>query len=74
MAEREVHEAAGHVQFRAWCGDCVGGRGRNADHKRLEAEREHLVNTISIDYTFFGGDDERAEPTLVLREHKGRWT
>ena len=53
MAEREAHEAAGHVQFRAWCGDCAGERGRNADHRRLDAERAH--------------------PTLVLREHEGRW-
>ena len=50
------------------------GRERNADLRRLDAERRRVVDTISIDYAFFGDEDERAKPVLVVREHKNRWT
>ena len=44
------------------------------DHKLLAAEGEHLVDTISVDYAFFGEQDLTAKPVLILREHRYRWT
>ena len=71
--ERERHEIA-HTPFRAWCQDCVDGRGRNLDHKLMEAERGHQIPTISMDYAFFGDGEGEAAPTLVMREHRTRAT
>ena len=71
--EIETHNVA-HTPYRAWCEACVRGRGRNADHKLLAAEGEHLVDTISVDYAFFGEQDLTAKPVLILREHRYRWT
>ena len=56
------------------CEACVRGRGRNADHRRLAAESEHLMDTISIGYAFFGEKDQTAKPVLIVREHRCRWT
>ena len=73
--QKELEEhAVAHTPYRAWCAACVQGRGRNMDHKRLDAEREHLIDTISVDYAFFGEHDAQAKPVLVLREHRARWT
>ena len=69
--EVQAH-AVSHTPYRAWCAACVQGRGRNADHRRLEAERQHLIDTVSVDYAFFGDHDERAKPVLVFREHQNR--
>ena len=44
------------------------GRGRNADHKRLAAARDHVIDTVSVDH------DQTAKPVLVLREHRCSWT
>ena len=33
-----------------------------------------MVDTISIDYAFFGEQDQTAKPVLVFREHRCRWT
>ena len=71
--EIEAHRAA-HTQYRAWCEACVRGRGLNADHRRLAAESEHLIDTISIDYAFFGEKDQTAKPVLIVREHRCKWT
>lgn len=32
-----------------------------------------MVDSISVDYCFFGENDERAKPVLVMRNHKHRW-
>ncbi len=66
--EVEAHNIA-HKPYRAWCESCVRDRGRNADHKRLAAEREHLIDTVSIAYDFFGEQDQTAKPVLIFREH-----
>jgi hypothetical protein len=62
--EIEAHNKA-HTPYRSWCECCVRGGGKNTDHKRLAADREHLIDAISIDYAFFGEQ---------FREHRGRWT
>ena len=49
------------------------GRGRNADHKRLAAEHDDVIDTVAVDYAFFGGDEQTAKLVLILREHQCRW-
>ncbi len=50
------------------------GWGRSADHKRLAAEDERLINAVSTDCAFLDEQDQTAKPILVLRERRGRWT
>ena len=45
-----------------------------ADHKRLAAEKNHMVHTVSVDYAFFGEHDQKAKLVLILRDSKSRWT
>ncbi len=63
-----------HTPYRAGCGACVRGRGRNTDHKRLAGESERSIDTVSSDYAFFGEQDLTAKPVLVFREPRVRWT
>ena len=49
-------------------------RGRNADHKLLAAEQGHVMDTVSLDFAFFGEPGQTAKLVLILREHKCRWT
>ena len=51
---------ATHPQYRGWCPFCVSGRGKVQEHKTLEAERDHQLPTLSIDYGYFGKADEKA--------------
>ena len=59
--ERAAH-ACIHVPFRAWCRECVLGRGRDRQHRRIEDEDG--VPRVSMDYMFltehgiFGTIDE----------------
>ena len=48
--ERAIH-ACIHIPFRAWCRECVLGRGRDRQHRRIEDEDG--VPRVSIDYMFF---------------------
>ena len=48
--ERAIHEAI-HIPFRAWCRECVLGRGRDRQHRRIEDEDG--VPRVSMDYMFF---------------------
>ena len=50
------------------------GRGRNADHKRLAAEQDHVIDALSVDDAFFGAHGWTAKLVLVAREHKCRST
>ena len=35
---RDNHEAMGHAVYRAWCGPCVKGRGRDHGHFRKDRD------------------------------------
>ena len=72
-AEREEHNLT-HVPYRAWCKHCVRGRGKSEAHKQLEAEKQHSVPHVSIDYCFLGQDENKCMPVLVLRDHTSRFT
>ena len=71
--ELEAHLVV-HTPCRAWCEACVRGRGRNAGHKQLAAKQDHVIDTVSVDYAFFGEHDLIANFVLILRGHKCRWT
>ena len=46
------------------------GRGRNAGHKLLlAAEQDHVIDTVTIDFAFFGEHDQTAKLVLILCEH-----
>ena len=71
--ERDAHEIS-HWPYRAWCQFCIMGRGKNLDHKRLDAELSHDMETISMDFMYLGQNDESPFPVLALRVHSTRWT
>ena len=48
-AERDMHRLI-HVPFRAWCRECVLGRGRDRYHRRIIGEDD--VARIAMDYMF----------------------
>ena len=48
-AEADIHRLI-HVPFRAWCRECVLGRGRDRLHKRIAGEDD--VARIAMDYMF----------------------
>ena len=48
-AEHDIHRLI-HVPFRAWCRECVLGRGRDRYHKRIVGEDD--VARIAMDYMF----------------------
>ena len=73
QAEREAHEIS-HWPYRAWCRFCVQGRGKNLDHARMEAELNHGLDTISIDFMYLGQNDDSPFPVLAFRVHSNRWT
>ena len=63
-----------HTLHRAWCEACMRERGRNADHKRLAAEQGHVMDTVSLDFAFFGEPGQTTKLVLILREHNCSWT
>ena len=77
--EIEMHEAAGHSPYRAWCRACVAGAGRSARHEKSRSAEEKCVPTICIDYAFMGekGDENLAGalnmPILVCKCLPDRW-
>ena len=50
--EHNVH----HANYRAWCPHCVAGKGKAEAHIRLQSEREHVIPSLSMDYTFMGNE------------------
>ena len=70
--EVEDHKARNHLPYRAWCPHCVRGKGKSLAHQALEAEKDHTLPTVSMDYCFMGQpDDETTMPILVLKGHGG---
>eukprot|EP00971_Amphidinium_carterae_P033582 661358-Amphidinium_carterae.1 len=77
LAEREQHEAAGHVPYRDWCPACIAGRGRADNHRKREPGE---VAQVAVDYCYLSGRADATEaeaelegcsPILVLRD---KWT
>ena len=62
-----------HMPYRSWCRHCIMGRGRSAPHKKLDAEKQHVIPTVSHDYGFIGRDDKTAMPMLVGKSHRTQW-
>ena len=60
--------------YSAWYEARLRGRGRNAGHKRLAAEQDHVSDTVSVDSEFFDEQDQTAKLVLIEREHVCRWT
>ena len=47
--EKEIHRCI-HIPFRAWCRECVLGRGRDRQHRRIDDEDG--IPRVSMDYMF----------------------
>ena len=77
--EIELHEAAGHSPYRAWCRACVAGAGRTARHEKPRVSEEKCVPVICVDYAFMGekGDENQVGalnmPILVCKCLPDRW-
>ena len=39
----EDHRASGHIPYRAWCRECVAGRGTGEQHRKRTGERSVCV-------------------------------
>ncbi len=80
--EVEEHRAAGHVQYRSWCSECVKGRGLGEQRGRHEG-RPHTIPVIGIDYWYITetgiqrrgdigyGDDADGEAKLLASRQDG---
>ena len=63
------------MPYRSWCRHCVRGKGKSESHKRLDAEKEHTIPTVSMDYCFMGQvDDDKTLPILGIRDHRHKVT
>ena len=51
---------------------CVRGRGLNAGHKRLTVEQQHMTDSLSVGFAFFGEHDQTPKLVLIVREHRCR--
>ena len=81
--DKEIEEhMATHGNYRGWCPHCVAGKGKALAHAELNAETQHTVPTISMDYCFMGSSQGSQEvdeiskhclPILVVRDHRCRW-
>ena len=58
----ELHRILGHAQYRAWCDECVEGRGQETGHA-AGRRSDRTVPIISFDYLFIskGGVFSRSE-------------
>ncbi|CAK0865359.1 unnamed protein product, partial [Prorocentrum cordatum] len=69
-AERAAHEVL-HEPYRAWCLECVSGRGLSAGHQAKDREESALA-VVGIDYGYLG-EREDATPLLIGKDSKQRW-
>ena len=68
-----------HIPFRDRCAACVRGRGKSQKH-RLQDKAEDLYPVISMDYGFFGTDEQVKEkdigstklPILVVKDRRSK--
>ena len=65
-----------HLPFRSWCVHCVRGRAKSVGHfAQKESEKENQqVPTISMDYGFFGTENEsdHEHPVLILHDRESK--
>ncbi len=74
-AKQEIEEHnITHLPHRSWCRHCVRGRGKSQAHQQLDAESSHVVPHVSFDYVFLGQEDEKALPSILIRDHSTRIT
>ncbi|CAK0843605.1 unnamed protein product [Prorocentrum cordatum] len=69
-AERAAHEVL-HEPYRAWCRECVSGRGLSAGHQ-TKGRQESALAVVGIDYGYLG-EREDATPLLIGKDSKQRW-
>ena len=53
-----------HVPYRNWCPHCVGGRGKDLDHRKA-VEEDRRIREFSFDYCF-PGDEKGARITVLV--------
>ena len=71
---KEMHEA-NHLPYSSWYRHCVRGKGKSDSHKRLDAEKQHSVPTVSMDYCFTGQDDNyKILPIIGICDHHHKMT
>ena len=73
VEERKEHELT-HLPYRDWCRHCVGGRGKEAPHKKQDGGGD--LHELHLDYAFVGeeGEPGKTITILVVRERKTRMT
>ena len=71
--ERREHNLT-HLPYRSWCKYCVGGRGKEAPHRRQEHQGD--LPELHLDYAFMGDEGEAGKTLtiLVARERRTRMT
>ena len=67
-AEVEEHEKT-HLPFRSWCRDCVGGKGKQAEHRRLT--QAEVGQELHMNFAFMGVE-ESEELIPFWWQKKGR--
>ena len=70
LEEIEEHEMTGHAIHRSWCGHCMRSRGLTEQHQKSTFEDKGLP-TLSIDYFYFGNQDEGLPHLQVKDSHSG---
>ncbi len=69
--EMEEHNCI-HIPSQPWCPACVAGKKPNAPHKR-QAEGEHLVPEIGLDYAFLlESDSDETLTILVMKDRDSK--
>ena len=69
-AERAAHEVL-HEPYRAWCRECVSGRGLSAGHQ-MKDHQEAALAVVGVDYGFLGATED-SSPLLIGKDSKQRW-
>ena len=66
--EIEEHNCT-HIPSQPWCPACVAGKKPNSPHKR-QAEGEHLVPEIGLDYAFLRESDHDETLTILVMKDR----
>ena len=61
--ERRQHNLT-HLPYRSWCKHCVGGRGKEAPHRRRDYQGE--LPELHLDYAFMGNEGEAGKTITLL--------
>jgi hypothetical protein len=69
QAEKDEHELAGHVAYRAWCRHCVAAAGHGTAHRPAE-DYDNVVPELVMDYFFMGQDEAKVAPHTVTKDRK----